>query len=192
MSNLWFPVSISGRRFETGGVGHNNPIKQLLWEAQQQWYHNPQTRNIRAIVSIGTGQLSRLDSRNLDPLKRTLVAIAKEAGDVSADIQGCSVLEDTNVFFRFDVGQVSYDDLDETQDLSGLEARMAAYARTNQRRFTACSERLSDLIALDNRPSYSNMPNSARIYTGELAHHAERLVLKDDNLNFLRSRGSDG
>lgn len=126
------PVSI-GRAgmqatFVDGGLGHNNPIEQVLEEARRVF----PKRKVACIVSIGTG-LARVirfpNAPMTSPLKliNALKEMATESDTTAERVQ--ARFRDTNdTYFRFNVDRGLEDiELDEWKHLGSVETYTTGY-----------------------------------------------------------------
>jgi len=122
-------VVINGEPFIDGGVGNNNPIQQVLEEAELMF----PDRHIACIVSIGTGQAATISIPKLDWVQRWIslnvvdamrkIAIECEA---SAQDAGRRFEHIPGIYYRFnveqglqDVGIEQWDKLDEVRAHTG-------------------------------------------------------------------------
>src|SRR5882724_6398196 len=105
---LFERIVINGEPFIDGGVGINNPIQQVLEEAELMF----PDRHIACIVSIGTGHTETINIPKSDGFQRAIPlnvveAMGKIAIDCEASAQDAARrFEHTPVsYFRFNVEQ---------------------------------------------------------------------------------------
>jgi len=129
------PIVINGEPFVDGGMGRNNPIQQVLQEAQLIF----PDQYIACVISIGTGQAETTSIPKSDcvqPVIPLLVdAMQKIATDCEESAQDAARrFEHTSgIYFRFSVeqglqyvGQEQWDRLDEVNAHTGQYIRMVA------------------------------------------------------------------
>ena len=110
-TSFYDPIRISmgnySEEFLDGGTGANNPIHQLWNEAKDAWAPESLVKNLKCIVSIGTGSTSveyfDVGLLRLDVLK-SLSRIATETEQTADSFQRThSELDDNEQYFRFNV-----------------------------------------------------------------------------------------
>src|SRR5882672_863744 len=127
------PIVINGESFFDGGMGRNNPIQQVLQEAELMF----PDRHVACIVSIGTGQAQTISIPKPDLLQRVLPlhvinAMRKIATDCEESAQDATRrFEHTpGVYFRFNVEQgLQNVGLEQWEKLDEVRAHTRQYIR---------------------------------------------------------------
>jgi len=124
-------IVVNGEPFIDGGVGNNNPVHQVLEEAELMF----PDRHITCIVSIGTGQAETISIPKSDGIQRAIrpnvvEAMRKIATDCEASAQDAARrFEHTpGIYFRFNVDQGMQDvGLEQWDKLDGVRAHTGQY-----------------------------------------------------------------
>ena len=127
----FFPrIAIDGEPYVDGGMGCNNPVQQLLQEAELVF----PDRRVACIISIGTGQAHTIGIPKPGRKLQVVNALRKIATDCEASAQiAVRRFERTaGVYFRFNVEQgwqevrlERWKKLDEVRAHTGQHIRMA-------------------------------------------------------------------
>ncbi|MCJ1384883.1 hypothetical protein MMC17_008001 [Xylographa soralifera] len=108
-SSFFDPVTINmgtyTEDFIDGATGANNPVQELWNEAKDVWDPEPLDRNLKSLVSIGTGVPSVEPFRTgLLEIGQTLIRISTETEQTAESFQRAhSELDDSDRYFRFNV-----------------------------------------------------------------------------------------
>ena len=95
--------------FMDGGTGANNPIQHLWNEAKDTWDPEPLDKNLKSIISVGTG-IPSVESFKTgffnQELLDTLVRISTDTQQTAEAFQRThSELDDSGQYFRFNVSK---------------------------------------------------------------------------------------
>jgi len=129
-------IVINGEPFIDGGMGRNNPISQVLEEAELMFPH----RHIACIISIGTGQAQTISIpkpnlfQRLLPLK-VVDAMRKIATDCeeSAQVVARRFQHTSRFYFRFNVEQgLQAVGLEQWERLDEVRAHTEQYIRMTE------------------------------------------------------------
>ena len=125
----FFPhIVIDGEPFVDGGMGCNNPVQQVLQEAELVF----PDRHVACIVSIGTGQAQMIGIPKPGRDVQVVEALRKMATDCEASAQvAARRFERTpGVYFRFNVEQGFQDvQLEQWERLDEVRAHTGQYIR---------------------------------------------------------------
>ena len=112
-TSFYDPIRINmgkySEEFLDGGTGANNPIQRLWNEAKDAWEPEPLEKNLKCLISIGTGVPSvesfKLGLLNLELLD-TLVRISTKTEETAESFQRAhSDIDNNRQYFRFNVNQ---------------------------------------------------------------------------------------
>ncbi|MCJ1471106.1 hypothetical protein MMC07_009754 [Pseudocyphellaria aurata] len=144
-----FPPVIIGSPptpYVDGGLGHNNPIRSLMDEANHLWPNS----SIGCIVSIGTGMgLSTDVGRSLTAMLKTLTEIATDTENVAREFKEdiAHRFPERKIYFRFNVNrgleQVS---LTEWEEMGRVKIATEDYLNEQWREVDICASQLSNSI----------------------------------------------
>ncbi|KAF2183704.1 phospholipase [Zopfia rhizophila CBS 207.26] len=106
-SSFFDPITIGplNEEFLDGGTGANNPVWELWHQAQIVWGHQMLEKNLKCLVSIGTGVSSHKPFKdNVFRIHDTLIAMATETEQTAERFRkDKSHLSDEGRYFRFNV-----------------------------------------------------------------------------------------
>ena len=134
-TSFYDPIRINlGKYYEEyldGGTGANNPVQRLWNEAKDAWEPEPLEKNLRCLLSIGTGVPSiesfKVGLLNMD-LLNSLVRISSETEDTAESFQRAhSDLDDNGQYFRFNVShgleKVAMEDSSQKDEIMAMTDR---------------------------------------------------------------------
>ncbi|KAJ9634597.1 hypothetical protein H2199_008880 [Coniosporium tulheliwenetii] len=148
-SSFFDSISIGryGEEFIDGATGANNPVWELWNQAQVIWGPEPLEKNIKCLVSIGTGIPSLkpfLD--DVFHIGKTLVAIATETEQTAETFRRDKTYMDDGRYFRFNVLRGLEDiGLEESKKRKEIAAVTRRYVASQDvfKQMQACGNNLS-------------------------------------------------
>ncbi|KAI9666029.1 MAG: hypothetical protein M1821_003964 [Bathelium mastoideum] len=161
--------------FLDGGLRANNPISEVLIEAQRIW----PDRSIECLLSVGTGvalpQGFKPDKNRLHQVLEKLAKIATDADDKARqfhETQEGRSLKSTGKYFRFSVPQgISKDDMEKFERMPYMEAMTGSYIRDQAFEIEKCAKQLAKpdslLNGINKSRSSSSIPSIDSLQLGQ-------------------------
>jgi predicted acylesterase/phospholipase RssA len=136
-TSFFDPIAVGrfGEEFVDGATGANNPVRELWDQAQLTWGPEPLERQIKCLVSIGTGVPSLKPFQD-DALHihKTLAAIATETEQTAESFRReKALLDNTGRYYRFNVARG-------LENIGLEEAKKAKEMAAATRRYIASQE----------------------------------------------------
>lgn len=127
-SSFFKPVIIQGQSFVDGATAYNNPVEEVLEEAEQIW--DARDLQFDKFLSIGTGRPSlKPFGKNLAEVAKTLIRISTETEKAAERFEKIAVRYKglTGLYFRFNSHGLESVGLEDKESVGVITAATNAY-----------------------------------------------------------------